>query len=83
MSTGCSPGSVVRRYARGCTALSPSSRIRSATSPTLHSCPSRFNWAATRRQPEVCRESVNTRCTCPASWRRRAWVGVSTRTRQA
>ena len=50
--TGCSPGTVgALATARGWQARSPSSRIRSATSPALHRCPSRFSWAATRRHP--------------------------------
>ena len=48
---GCSPGTVVRLYARGWQARRPSSRIRSATRPTLHRCPSRFSCAAARRHP--------------------------------
>src|SRR4051794_1894478 len=75
LATGASPGIVVRLYARGCTVLSPSSRIRSATSPTEQSWPSRLSAAATRRQPEVCRDSTNTRATSRASSRRRAPVG--------
>jgi hypothetical protein len=34
--TGCSPGTVVRSWARGWQARKPSSRIRPAARPTLH-----------------------------------------------
>jgi hypothetical protein len=61
----------------------PSSRIGSATSPTEHSIPARLSAAVIRRQPEVCRESSNSAVIAPASIRRRAWVGVSTRLVQA
>ena len=62
---GRSPGTVVRLYARGWQARRPSSRIRSATRPTLHGCPSRLSWAATRRHQEGANEAQSARA--PAS----------------
>jgi hypothetical protein len=45
--------------------------------------PRRLSAAAMRRQPEVCRELLNSLVTSAASARRRDWVGVSARWVQA
>jgi hypothetical protein len=49
------------------------------TAQTEHAVPRRLSAAAIRRQPDVCREFLNSLATSTASARRRAWVGVSAR----